>query len=118
MELHPQHQALLSRLLQGEAWKVVMHVIGERLAWFETQMQSFSTDRDFRLVLLERRNELLDLVRRLSSQAKEDNPYETAGAALWATRFTLPALEESEPVPEDAEPASPLAPRRRGGSVA
>lgn len=119
MHLTDHHKAILSRLLQGESWKVVMHVIGERLVTLETQTRQLGMDRDMRLQLMERKNELLDMVGRLYHEANEENPYDAAGGVLWATQMKLPEPEEAY---DHTQPINPQAKeyvaRKRAGSVA
>ena len=90
MELLPSHKAILSRLLQGEAWKVVMNLIGERLVTYERQIRQMGLDRNLRHDLIERRNELLDIVTRLYRSAEEENPFDVAAGSIWATQMKLP----------------------------
>lgn len=115
MDIADHHKMLLRHLVQSEAWKVVMHVIGERLTHMEMTIRQFSIDRDMRLQYMERRNELLDLVGRVYQHAGEDNPYDIAAHTLWATTMKLPL---AEPYQEEAERMLAAAgihpPKRRG----
>lgn len=118
MHLTDHHKAMLSRLLQGESWKVVMHVIGERLVSLEAIIRQPGASREQRLDHVERRNELLDMVGRLYQGAGEENPYNAAGGVLWATRMKLPEPEPIDQTAVQQEIAQEVLRRRNAGSIA
>lgn len=119
MQITEHHKTALSRLLQGEGWNVVMQLIGQRLAYFEKQLRPTQGVGDLRLHVLERRNELLDMVGRLYRTAGQPNPFDEAASALWATELRLPEPTADEVALEAEDAAEQLRHRRhQSGGIA
>ena len=121
MEIEEYHKAMLTRLVQGEAWKVVMRVIGTRLATLESQLRHLSGVPHFRTEILDRRNELLDFIMRLYRYTDIPNPIDEHAFAVWAQQIPLPKREDvamTDVGQIEVPPAVHAQRMRQGGSIA
>lgn len=88
----------LQGLVQGEAWKIVLVLVTEKLRDLQKYVSSHNASTELRLYSVERQEMLLELLDMIYKIADEPNPVAEARIALttpWVAPFQVPV-----PVPE------------------